>query len=205
MSVKPVPQLPYTGDPEADALIATEPMALLIGFVLDQQVTVQKAFSGPLELRRRIGTIDAAKIAAMDPAELDEAFRLRPAIHRFPGNMAKRTQEFCTAVAESYEGDAARIWTEAADGADLERRLLALPGIGAMKAKSIIAILVKRFEVKPKGYAAVLPDYPTLGDVDSAEALAAYQEMKRAYKAKLKAEGATFDPKTAKAGKSDGK
>jgi uncharacterized HhH-GPD family protein len=199
MSVTPGPSLPYTGDPDADALIATEPMALLIGFVLDQQITVQKAFSGPLELRKRIGTIDAVEIAAMDPAELEEAFRTRPALHRFPANMAKRTQEFCTAIAADYDGDAARIWTEAADGADLERRLLALPGIGAMKAKSLIAILVKRFDVKPVGYEAVLPDYPTLGDVDSAEALADYQEKKRAYKAKLKAEGAAFDPKTAKA------
>jgi uncharacterized HhH-GPD family protein len=199
MSVTPAPSLPYTGDPEADALIATEPMALFIGFVLDQQVTVQKAFAGPLELKRRIGTIDAAEIAGMDPAALDEAFRMRPALHRFPGNMAKRTQELSTAIAQEYGGDASRVWSEAADGADLERRLLALPGIGDMKAKSLIAILVKRFGIKPAGYEAVLPDYPTLGDVDSAEALADYQEMKRAHKAKLKAEGATFDPKTAKA------
>jgi len=201
MSPKTSPNLPYTGDPEADALISTEPMALLIGFVLDQQVSLQKAFAGPLELRNRIGTIDAAEIAGMDPAALDEAFRTRPALHRFPGNMAKRTQELCTAIAQDYDGDASRVWTEAADGADLERRLLALPGIGDMKAKSLIAILVKRFGVKPAGYEAVLPDYPTLGDVDSAEALADYQEMKRAYKAKLKAEGGSFDPKTAKAKK----
>ena len=201
MSPKTSPNLPYTGDPEADALISTEPMALLIGFVLDQQVSLQKAFAGPLELRNRIGTIDAAEIAGMDPAALDEAFRTRPALHRFPGNMAKRTQELCTAIAQDYDGDASRVWTEAADGADLERRLLALPGIGDMKAKSLIAILVKRFGVEPAGFEAVLPDYPTLGDVDSAEALADYQEMKRAYKAKLKAEGGSFDPKTAKAKK----
>lgn len=197
MSATRTPSLPYTGDDEADALLATEPMALLIGFVLDQQVSLQKAFSGPLELRRRVGTIDAAALAGMDPGDLDEAFRTRPALHRFPGNMAKRTQELCVAVVEQYGGDASRVWTEAADGADLKKRLLALPGIGEMKANSLIAILVKRFGITPPGYEDVLPDYPTLGDIDSPEALADYQEKKRAYKQKLKAEGGTFDPKSA--------
>ena len=185
--------LPYTGDPEADALLAAEPLALLIGFVLDQQVSVQKAFSGPLELQRRIGTLDAATIAAMDPADLEAAFRERPALHRFPGNMAKRTQAFCAAVAETYGSDASRIWTEAADGPGLERRLLALPGIGEMKAKALLAILGRRFGVELEGLDTVMPDYPTLADVDSAEALAAYQEQKRAYKARLKTEGGSFD------------
>ena len=186
--------LPYTGDQEADALLASEPMALLIGFVLDQQVSVQKAFSGPLELRRRIGTIDAAEIAAMDPADLEAAFRERPALHRFPGNMAKRTQALCSAVAQAYGSDASRIWTEAADGPDLERRLLALPGIGEMKAKALLAILSRRFGLALDGLESVMPNYPTLADVDSADALVAYQEKKRAYKARLKAEGGAFDP-----------
>ena len=186
--------LPYTGDAEADALLAADPMALLIGFVLDQQVSVQKAFSGPLELHRRVGTLDPATIAAMDPADLEAAFRERPALHRFPGNMAKRSQAFCAAVAETYGGDPARIWTEAADGPDLERRLLALPGIGEMKAKALLAILGRRFGVELEGLEAVMPDYPTLADVDSAEALAVYQDKKRAYKAKLKAEGGSFEP-----------
>lgn len=184
--------LAYTGDPEADALLANEPMALLIGFVLDQQVTVQKAFSGPLELRRRVHTIDAAELAAMDPGELEAAFRERPALHRFPGNMAKRTRAFCSAVAETYGGDPARIWHEAVDGPDLERRLLALPGIGEMKAKALMAILHQRFGLELDRFDEVLPAYPTLGDVDSAEALAEYQEKKRAYKARLKAEGDVF-------------
>jgi uncharacterized HhH-GPD family protein len=184
--------LPYTGDPEADALLANEPMALLIGFVLDQQVTVQKAFSGPLELRRRVHTIDAAELAAMDPGDLEAAFRERPALHRFPGNMAKRTQAFCAAVAEIYGDDPVRIWREAVDGPDLERRLLALPGIGEMKAKAIMAILHQRFGLELDRFDEVLPAYPTLGEVDSAEALAEYQEKKRAYKAKLKAEGDVF-------------
>ena len=186
--------LHYTGEPEADALLAADPMALLIGFVLDQQVSVQKAFSGPLELRRRVGTIDAAELAAMDPGDLETAFRERPALHRFPGNMAKRTQALCAAVAETYGDDPAAIWNEAADGPDLEKRLLALPGFGEMKAKALLAILHKRFGLELDALDSVLPHYPTLGDVDSAEALAHYQEQKRAYKARLKAEGGSFDP-----------
>lgn len=187
--------LPYTGDDEADTLLASDPMALLIGFVLDQQVSVQKAFGGPLELRRRVGTIDAAELAAMDPGDLEAAFRERPALHRFPGNMAKRTQALCAVVAETYGDDPAAIWNDAADGPALERRLLDLPGIGEMKAKALLAILHQRFGLELDGLDTVLPQYPTLGDVDSAEALAAYQEKKRAYKAKLKAEGGSFDPK----------
>jgi uncharacterized HhH-GPD family protein len=185
--------LPYTGDAEADALLATDPMALLIGFVLDQQVSVQKAFAGPLELQRRVGTIDAAALAAMDPGDLEAAFRERPALHRFPGNMAKRTQALCSAIAETYGGDARSIWTEAADGPDLECRLLALPGIGEMKARALLAILHRRFGVELEGIEGVLPAYPTLADVDSAEALARYQEQKRAHKARLKAGGHGVD------------
>jgi len=180
-------RLHFTGNDEADALLAEEPLALLIGFVLDQQVPVQKAFSGPLELQRRIGTLDAAAIAGMDPGELDRAFRERPALHRFPGTMAMRTQELCAAVATEYENDAARIWNEAGDGHDLEQRLLDLPGIGPMKARSLIAILGKRFGVKPPGWEDVAPKHPTLGDVDSVEALLDYQAKKRAHKAAMRA------------------
>ena len=180
-------RLHFTGNDEADALLAEEPLALLIGFVLDQQVPVQKAFSGPLELQRRIGTLDAAAIAGMDPGELDRAFRERPALHRFPGTMAMRTQELCAAVATEYENDAARIWNEAGDGHDLEQRLLDLPGIGPMKARSLIAILGKRFGVKPPGWEDVAPNHPTLGDVDSVEALLDYQAKKRAHKAAMRA------------------
>lgn len=180
-------RLYFTGDDEADRLLVDEPLALLIGFVLDQQITVQKAFSGPLDLKRRLGGLDATTIAAMDPAGLEAIFRQRPAIHRFPGNMAKRVQELCAAIATTYAGDASRVWTEARDGADLERRLLALPGIGEMKAKTIIAVLGKRLDVRPPGWEAVAPDHPTLGDVDSPEALAAYQAAKRAHKAAMRA------------------
>jgi uncharacterized HhH-GPD family protein len=185
----PAASLPFTGNDEADRLLATDPLALLIGFSLDQQVTVQKAFSGPWELRRRIGHLDAARIAAMDPAELDRVFRERPALHRFPGSMAAKVQALCAAVTRDYGGAAGRIWREARDGRDLEARLLALPGIGEMKARSILAILGKRLGVAVPGMASVMPGHPTLGDVDSPEALAAYQAGKRAKKAALRAEG----------------
>ena len=180
-------RLHFTGNDEADALLAEEPLALLIGFELDQQVPLQKAFSGPLELKRRLGRLDAEEIAGMDAGELDSAFREKPALHRYPGTMAERTQQLCAAVASEYGGDASRIWSEAESGADLERRLLDLPGIGPMKAHSLIAILVKRFGVRPPGWEGVVPTHHTLGDVDSAQALEAYQEKKRAYKASLKA------------------
>jgi uncharacterized HhH-GPD family protein len=179
--------LHFTGDPEADAFLAEDPLALLVGFVLDQQVTVQKAFSGPLELRRRLGSFDAATIAATDPAELEEAFRTRPAVHRFPGSMAGRVQELCAAIVEDYNGHAERVWTEAESGADLKRRLLALPGIGEMKAKTLVAVIGKRLGAGPPGWEEVAPQHPTLGDVDSAEALERYQQAKRAHKAAMRA------------------
>jgi uncharacterized HhH-GPD family protein len=181
--------LPFTGDPEADRLLASDPFALLVGFVLDQQVPLQKAFSGPLELRRRIGTLDAATIASMEPERLDEVFRERPALHRFPGNMAKRTRELAQFIVERYGGDAGRVWTEARDGADLHARLMELPGIGPMKAGTLVAILGKLLGIAPAGWEAFAPKHMTLGDVDSAEALATYQTGKRAYKAEQRALG----------------
>ena len=180
-------RLHFTGDPEADRLLVDEPLALLIGFALDQQVPVQKAFSGPMELLRRIGHLDASRIAAMDPDELDAAFRTRPALHRFPSAMARRVQELCAAVVRLYGGDAARVWTDATDGPDLEARLLALPSIGPMKAKSLIAILGNRLGVELPRWDEVAPNHPTLGDVDSPEALERYQARKRAHKAELRA------------------
>jgi uncharacterized HhH-GPD family protein len=179
--------LHFTGDPEADAFLAEDPLALLVGFVLDQQVTVQKAFSGPLELRRRLGSFDAATIAATDPVTLEEVFRTRPAIHRFPGSMAARVQELCAVIAEDYDGRAERVWTEAESGADLKQRLLALPGIGEMKAKTLVAVLAKRLDVRPPGWEEVAPQHPTLGDVDSDEARETYQAAKRAHKAAMRA------------------
>ena len=182
-----IDRLPFTGDDEADRLLVADPLALLIGFALDQQVTVQKAFSGPAELKRRLGHLDAARIAATDPARLDAVFRERPALHRFPGSMAGKVQQLAAAIAADYDNDAAQIWTGARDGKDLERRLLGLPGIGEMKAKSLIAILGKRLGVSLPGMAEVMPRHPTLGDVDSPDALASYQAGKRAKKAEMRA------------------
>ena len=186
MATKTKPdRLHYTGNDEADRLIADEPFALLMGFALDQQVPVPTAFSGPLKLKQRLGTVDPIQIAATDPAKLEAAFREKPAIHRFPGNMARRVQEIAAIVAEEYGGDAGRIWTDAPAGADLHRRLSELPGFGEMTIKSLSAVLAKRFGVEAARELA--PNHPTLGDVDSPEALEAYQAKKRAYKAKLKA------------------
>lgn len=186
--------LHYTDDDAANRLIATNPMALLIGFVLDQQVPVQKAFSGPLVLEQRIGTLDPSRIADLPADELEAAFRERPALHRFPAAMAKRVQALAAAVAADYGDDASRIWTDASDARDLEKRLGALPGIGGMKVKSLVAVLGKRLGVSLPGLAEALPSYPTLGDVDSAEALETYQAKKRAYKASLRESGQKFEP-----------
>ena len=177
----------FTGDDEADALLAHDPLALLIGFALDQQVTVQTAFVGPLKLKQRLGHLDAARLAAMDPGELEAAFRERPAIHRFPGNMARRVQALCAAITSDYDGDAARVWTTATDATELERRIRALPGFGDMKVIALGATLSKRFGVEAAD--ALVPSFPTLGDVDSAEALEEYQAAKRARKAELRAAG----------------
>lgn len=186
----PPERLHFTGDDVADRLLAADPLALLIGFALDQQVSVQKAFSGPMELQRRIGHLDAGRIAAMDPAELEEVFRRRPALHRFPSAMARRVQALCTHVADAYGGEAARVWTDAADGRDLELRLKALPSFGEMKVRSMLAILAKRFGLQLPGLEERVPKHPTLGDVDSPEALERYQAAKREHKARMRAEEA---------------
>jgi uncharacterized HhH-GPD family protein len=177
----------FTGVDEADALLARDPLALLVGFALDQQVTVQTAFAGPLKLRERLGHLDQGRIAAMDPGELDAVFRERPAIHRFPGNMAKRVQALCAAIEEDYDGDAARVWTTATDTAELERNIRGLPGFGDMKVIALGATLAKCFGVAAAG--GLVPSFPTLGDVDSVEALEEYQAKKRAWKAERRAAG----------------
>jgi uncharacterized HhH-GPD family protein len=171
-------RLYFTESDEANTLIATDPMALLIGFALDQQVSVQKAFSGPLAIRERFGTLDAAALAE---ADLEPVFRERPAIHRFPGSMARRVHDLAVHIRDHYDGDASRVWTDAADSAALRANLAALPGFGEMKIKALGAVLAKRF-----GVAAardLVPAHPTLGDVDSAQALLDYQSAKRAHKA----------------------
>jgi len=178
-------RLYFTDDDEANRLLADDPFALLVGFALDQQVTVQTAFVGPLKLLRRLGTLDPGAIAATDPARVEDAFRRKPAIHRFPGAMATRVQELAATVAEAYDGRAERIWAEAGDTVELRRRIGALPGFGQMKVIALGSVLAKRF-----GVAAaedIVPGHRTLGDVDSAQALADYQAAKRAHKAALRA------------------
>jgi len=172
----------FTADDEANALLAKEPLALLIGFALDQQVPVQTAFSGPLKIKQRVGTLEAHTLATTD---LEPAFRERPAVHRFPGTMAKRVQELAAIVDEDYGGDASRLWRDAKDGADLRKRIADLPGFGEMKIKSLSAVLAKRFGVEAAQ--EIAPNHPTLGDVDSAQALEEYQAKKRAHKAEMRA------------------
>jgi uncharacterized HhH-GPD family protein len=171
----------FTGDDEANALLAEEPLALLIGFALDQQVTVPTAFMGPLKIKQRVGTLDAHTLATTD---LEPVFREKPAVHRFPGSMAKRVQELAAVVEEEYGGDASRLWSEAADGAELRKRIASLPGFGEMKIKALGAVLAKRFDVEAAQ--ELVPNHPTLGDVDSPQALEEYQAKKRAYKAGLR-------------------
>ena len=183
-------RLYFTGDDEADRLLVSEPMALIIGFALDQQVPVQKAFSGPKVLLDRLASIDARHLATIDWAELEAAAKGPPAIHRFPSAMAKRVREVATHIVQTYDGDAARIWTDASDGRDLQRRIGAIPGFGAMKVASLTAVLAKQLGVRPAGIEQVLSSHPTLGDVDSAEALARYQATKRAMKAETRAANA---------------
>jgi uncharacterized HhH-GPD family protein len=179
-------RLYFTDSDEANALIAREPLALLIGFALDQQVSVQTAFSGPLKIKERLGTLDAADIASTDPDRLEAVFRERPAVHRFPGSMATRVHDLSAHVEAEYGGNAARLWQEADDAAELRRRIEALPGFGEMKIKALSAVLAKRFGVETARELA--PSHPTLGDVDSHEALEHYQALKREWKAKMRAE-----------------
>ena len=150
-------RLPFTGDDEADRLIAADPLALLIGFMLDQQVTVQKAFAGPLELRKRLGTW-TSRASRRATRELADAFRERPALHRFPGSMAERVRALCAFLEERYDGDAARLWREAESGEDLRARLTELPGFGEMKVRTVLTLLARQFGVQPP---ASTPCFPT--------------------------------------------
>jgi uncharacterized HhH-GPD family protein len=175
----------WTGRPEADHLLETDPLALLIGLVLDQQVKMEKAFSGPYDLRERLGHLDAARIAAMDPDELDAVFRQRPALHRFPGNMARRVQQLCQLVTERYGGDAGAIWRDVPDGAELARRISALPGFGEQKTQITVAVLAKKWGVRPPGWEAYAAHWHSVADVDSPETMAEARDVKR----RMKTEG----------------
>jgi uncharacterized HhH-GPD family protein len=171
-------RLYFTESDDANALIASDPMALLVGFELDQRVTVMKAFLGPLLLKDRLGSIDAATLAS---ADLEPVFFEKPVVHRYPRSMAKRVHELAVHVRDNYDGDAARVWTEAKDADELRANLLALPGFGEMKVKSLGAVLFKRFGVEAAR--ELVPWHPTLGDVDSPRALEHYQAEKTRHKA----------------------
>jgi uncharacterized HhH-GPD family protein len=190
-------RLYFTESDEANALIASDPMALLVGFELDQRVTVMKAFQGPLALRERLGAIDAATLAS---ADLEPVFFEKPVIHRYPRSMAKRVHELAVHVRDRYGGDAARVWSDAANSDELRANLLALPGFGDMKVKSLGAVLFKRFGVEAAR--ELVPGHPTLGDVDSPQALEDYQEAKRQFKAEwAKAEPPAGSSKTGDSGR----
>ena len=182
-------RLHLTGDDEADRLLVSEPMALVIGFALDQQVPVQKAFSGPKVLLDRLGSIGARHLATVDDEQLLAAAKGPPAIHRFPAAMAKRVRELAAYIDSTYDGEASRLWTDASDARDLKDRIGALPGFGDMKVASLFAVLVKRLGVDVAGGQEALPSHPTLGDVDSPQALAEYQATKRAKKAEARSAG----------------
>lgn len=183
---------PITGDAAADQLLADDPLALVIGMLLDQQVPMEWAFRGPATLSARLGGLDAARIAAMEPEELVAVFREKPALHRYPGSMAKRTHALCRVIVDSYEGDAAKIWLGVPDAEVLLDRLRALPGYGDEKAKILLAVLGKRFGLAPAGWERIAKPFSdstprSVADVDSPEALERVRQWKRAQKAKGRA------------------
>jgi uncharacterized HhH-GPD family protein len=174
----------WTDDPAANELLETDPLALLIGLVLDQQVKMEKAFAGPYVLKQRLGHLDVGKIASMDPEKLGAVFRERPALHRFPGSMAGRVQALCQVVVKEYGGDAGAVWREARDGDELAARIKKLPGFGDMKSKILVAVLAKKFGVRPAGWEKHAASWHTVADVDSVETMAQAREVKREMKAR---------------------
>jgi uncharacterized HhH-GPD family protein len=188
-------QIPVTGDPEADRFLVDSPLALLLGMLLDQQVPMEWAFKGPHTLQERLGQLDAGAIAAMDPEDLEAVFRSKPALHRYPASMAKRTHALCQVLVEEYGGDAANVWKDAqtgkATGAELLIRLRALPGFGEEKSKIFLALLGKRLGVRPSGWEAAAAPFSdatkrSVADIDSPESLAEVRTWKKAQKAKGK-------------------
>jgi uncharacterized HhH-GPD family protein len=182
------------GDEVADTLLAQDPLALLIGMVLDQQIPLERAFKSPADLKERLGgTLDVGAVASMDPDELAALFSVRPALHRFPGSMARRVQELCHVVIDTYGGDAAAIWTSAQDGAQLLANVKALPGFGEQKARIFVALLGKQFAVRPPGWQeASSPfgepgSFRSVADIDSREALGKVRQYKQQLKAEAKA------------------
>jgi uncharacterized HhH-GPD family protein len=180
--------------PEADALLDENPLALLLGMLLDQQFPMERAFAGPRLLADRLGgTLDARALADADPDELTALFTGPPAVHRYPGSMAQRTQAVCRHIVNNYDGDVTRLWAEAADGRDLLKRLTALPGFGKQKGQIFVALLGKQRGVQPDGWREAaggygLPDvHRSVADVVDAESLAAVRSYKQEQKAAAKA------------------
>jgi uncharacterized HhH-GPD family protein len=182
-----------TGEPQADALLSENPFALLAGMMLDQQFPMERAFAGPAKVLDRFGSFDPAAIADADPDAFSELCRTPPAIHRYGGSMAARLQELARTVVENYAGDASRIWTEAADAKDLNKRLLALPGFGAQKARIFVALLAKQLDVRPAGWEQVAGDYAldgyrSVADVVDPASLLKVRDYKKQKKAAAKAQ-----------------
>jgi uncharacterized HhH-GPD family protein len=186
------PVMPVTSNDDANKLLVTDPLALLIGMLLDQQVPMEWAFLGPYNLRDRLGgALEAAAIAAMEPDEVVQLFLAKPALHRYPAAMAKRTHALCRYLVEVHDGDAERVWTEAVDGADLLKRLKALPGYGVEKSKIFLAILGKRLGIRPPGWEEAAAPFSdavprSVADIDSAESFARVREFKKARRAEGK-------------------
>lgn len=190
----PAPSFPVTGDDEADRLLVSDPLALLIGMLLDQQIPMEKAFASPRDLAERLGggRLEAVRIASADPEDMERTFRGPPALHRFPKSMAERTQALCAALVEHHDGRAEDVWEGAEDGADLLGRLRALPGFGEEKARIFVAVLAKRLDVRPDGWEEAAGPYAdgtrlSVADVDSREAFDRVRAWKKAAKAEARA------------------
>ncbi|MHB1912180.1 MAG: HhH-GPD-type base excision DNA repair protein [Acidimicrobiales bacterium] len=192
-----MPELHIAQHEEADRLVSEDPLALLVAMVLDQQIPLEKAFRGPLDLKGRLGRdLDAAEIAAMDPDRLAKLFATPPALHRFPGSMAGRVQELCRVVTEEYDNEAAAVWSSAKTGEELLKRLKKLPGFGEQKAKIFLALLGKQLGVRPKGWAAAAGPFGEKGslrsvaDITGPDTLNKVRAFKKEMKAQAKAEAA---------------
>lgn len=175
--------LHLTNEPEANEFIAANELGLLIGLVLHQQIPTEKAFHSPLILQQRIGSgLDAGAIAAMDPEQLEALFKEKPALHRFPGSMAKRVQAVCEHIVETYDGAVSGIWVGVADADELMKRMLAMPGFGEYKARIYLGVLAKRFGVQPDGWEQHLPTWPSIVDINSLDDLGELKARKKAWK-----------------------
>jgi uncharacterized HhH-GPD family protein len=176
-------EIHFTTEPSANAVLADNHFALLVGMTLYQQVPVEKAFAGPAVLEERIGTtLDAHTIASMDPQALEDAFRVTPALHRFPANMAKRTQAVASYIVETYDGETSGLWDGVEDNAEFLKRLKAMPGFGDYKARVYAAVLARQFDIKPKGWDADLPEWPNISEVTSEESRIDMKARKKVWK-----------------------